>query len=275
MENAAMEQKLLSKHLFGLRREQPQPWSVGALDAFATPPIHFRHGQVICGDEAGSPCWYRIVGGVARRSLIRLSGRRQIVGLLLPGDFFGFPSRSQTFAIEAVGDDTIVRSYPRQRLEALARTDPGVAQGIRELSLEMIFSLEEQVLILGRTTAIKKVGSFLISLARRLATDRAGWVVLPLSRYDIADYLGLSVETVSRALSDLKRSGAIVLAGTRQLRIVDPDAIEDGAVGGAVPQLSPAASLRSRDLGMTPQISFPQFNLRPHPTIGDHYRPRR
>jgi CRP/FNR family nitrogen fixation transcriptional regulator len=182
---------------------------------------------------------------MARRSLIRRSGRRQIVGLLLPGDFFGFPSRSQTFAIEAVGDDTIVRSYSRQRLENLARTDLTIAQGILRLSYGMIFDLEEQVMILGRTTAAKKVGSFLISLSKRLAADHAGWVLVPMSRYDIADYLGLSVETVSRAVGDLKRSGAIALAGTRQLRIVDAAAIED-YVGG-ISDLSQAASLQSGD----------------------------
>ncbi len=241
-----MGQKESSKQFGGLVGEQPWPWSAGALDALATSPVRYRRGQEICGDEGGSASWYRVVDGIARRSLIRLNGRRQIVGLLLPGDFFGFPSRSQTFAIEAVGENTIVRSYPRHRLEALARTNSTIAQGVRDLFLEMIFRLEEQVLILGRTSAFEKVGAFLISLARRLGKDLAGWVVLPMSRYDIADYLGLSVETVSRALSELKRSGIIAWAGTRQFRIVDADAIGDDAGGGTVWTRFPAAASQSR-----------------------------
>jgi CRP/FNR family transcriptional regulator, nitrogen fixation regulation protein len=213
-------------------RGQTRPCSITSLDTCAA-LLHYHRGQEICDDEAGSACWFWVVTGMARRSMIRLSGRRQIVGLLLPGDFFGFPSQTKSFAIEAVSEDTIVRSYPRQRLETLARADPRIAQLIRNLSFEMISGLEEQILILGRTTAAKKVGSFLFRVAKRLGSDQAGWILLPMSRYDMADYLGLSVETVSRALSELRKRGTIALVGTRQFRIIDADAIEEGADGGS------------------------------------------
>jgi CRP/FNR family nitrogen fixation transcriptional regulator len=82
------------------------------------------------------------------------------------------------------------------------------------------------MLIIGRTTSTKKVGSFLLSMSERLDRRRTERIVLPMTRYDIADYLAISVETVSRALTELKRRGAISLDGTRLLTIHDPDALE-------------------------------------------------
>jgi CRP/FNR family nitrogen fixation transcriptional regulator len=224
---------------------QTRPCPIASLDTFAA-LLHYHGGQEICDDEAGSAYWFRVDAGMARRSMVRLSGRRQIVGLLLPGDFFGFPGQTKSFTIEAVSEGTTVRSYPRQRLETLALADPCIAQLIRSLSFEMISGLEEQILILGRTTAAKKVGSFLIRVAPRLASNQAGWIQLPMSRYDMADYLGLSVETVSRALSELRKRGTIALAGTRQFRIIDAEAIEEGAVGGSLLRTTP--SLRDCDV---------------------------
>lgn len=244
-----MGESPMSDESLQLNPRQISPCSIASLDAFAA-RLHYHRGQEICDDEAASPCWFRVVAGMARRSMVRLSGRRQIVGLLLPGDCFGFSSQSKSFAIEAASDDTIVRSYPRQRLETLAQTDPRIAQFIRSLSSEMISGLEEQILILGRTTAAKKVGSFLVSVTKRLTRDQAGWILLPMSRYDMADYLGLSVETVSRALSELRKSGTIALAGTRQFRILDADAIEEGAVGGSLPRTTPG----SRDCEVTVRV---------------------
>jgi CRP/FNR family nitrogen fixation transcriptional regulator len=86
--------------------------------------------------------------------------------------------------------------------------------------------LQDLILILGRTTAQEKVGAFLVHLAERLAGGPADRMILPISRYDIADYLALSVETVSRALSSLKRNGLIKFAGARQVAIIDRGAIE-------------------------------------------------
>lgn len=86
--------------------------------------------------------------------------------------------------------------------------------------------LQAQILTLGRTTAKAKVGSFLLSMAERLSADPTDAVLLPISREDIADYLALSVETVSRSLTQLKRCGVIRLLGMRRIKIVDREAIE-------------------------------------------------
>ena len=191
-------------------------------------------GQEICGEERAADYWYRLVSGMARRYALRSSGRRQILGLLLPGDFFGFfPARDLAVTVEAMVDGTIVARYPRRQLEALADSDPPIAREIRETSFATIARLHEQVLILGRTTALKKLGSFLLRMADLLPDRSSGVIVLPMSRYDVADYLGLSVETVSRGLTELKTRGVIRLLGTRQIRIIDRAALEDGVEGRA------------------------------------------
>jgi CRP-like cAMP-binding protein len=204
-----------------------QRGAIEALDALATIK-RWSRGQEICSEEGATEYWYRVVSGMARRYAVRPSGRRQIIGLLLPGDFFGFPARGECFAIEAVIEGTRVACYPRRRVETLADANPRIAREIREMSFQAISQLQEQILILGRTTALKKVGSFLLKTIGRLSDGRSARIVLPMSRYDIADYLGLSVETVCRSLTELKRRGVITLVGTRGISIVDPDALEEG-----------------------------------------------
>ena len=92
--------------------------------------------------------------------------------------------------------------------------------------------LQAQLLTLGRITAIEKVGSFLLDMARRSQHGRDDSLALPVSRYDIADYLAVSVETVSRSLTGLKQRGVIKFSGTRTLKIVDPNALEEGDAEG-------------------------------------------
>jgi CRP-like cAMP-binding protein len=197
-----------------------------AADSIAT-LMRCRRGQMIYQEGAQVESWYRLVSGTARRFILRPDGRRQIIDLLLSGDVFGFGARGyHAFTAEAISDGTVVARYPRIRLENLARSDPRLARELLEMSLQEAHRLQDLVLILGRTTAQHKVGAFLLHLAERLVGRGTDRVTLPISRYDIADYLALSVETVSRALTALKQSGCIVFSGPRQVRIVDRGAIE-------------------------------------------------
>ena len=198
------------------------------LDSLATiTPCH--RGQEICGQGGPAETWYCVLAGAARRYVIRLDGRRQIVDLLLPGDCFGFTVDSEyDFAVEAVTDATVVAGYPRRRAEMLADSDPRVSREIREAAFESLSRLQSQLLIVGRITALEKVGSFILEMAARLSRAGSQRVALPMSRYDIADYLAVSVETVSRSLTDLKHRGVIRLSGTRTVEIMDRHALEDG-----------------------------------------------
>lgn len=190
--------------------------------------IRYGHGQEIYKEDSPVEYWYRIVSGMARRFSARADGKRQIVDLLLPGDVFGFGARGKHhFAVEAVLDDTVVARYPRSRLEAVADSDPRIARGLRDAASEAMSRLHGLILNLGRTTAEEKVGHFLLKIAERLSGGPADEMVLPISREDIADYLALSVETVSRALTQLKRRGVILLLGTRRVRIIDRHALDE------------------------------------------------
>jgi CRP-like cAMP-binding protein len=204
------------------------PHPLQRLDPFAlfTP---FHRGQEICSQGQRADHWYCVISGAARRCVIRLDGRRQIVDLLLPGDVFGFTSLDEhDFSVEAIAEATVVASYPRRRVEMLADADPQLAREIRQVAFAALSRLEAQLLILGRITVLEKVGSFILEMASRLSIERGDSIALPMSRYDIADYLAVSVETVSRSLTDLKHRGVIKLAGTRVVRIVDPHALEEG-----------------------------------------------
>lgn len=196
-----------------------------------------RRDQEICGQEQPATHLYKVLSGIVRLCIIRVDGRRQIVDLLMPGDVFGFTSSSEyDSSAEAVESDTVVAVYSRRSIEALAETDDHLARTLHQISCETISRLHAQLLIVGRITAREKVGSFLLEMVDRLSAGTN--VILPISRYDIADYLGISVETVSRSLTELKHRGLIELSGTRRVKIVDRHALEDGFGG---PRFSNAA----------------------------------
>src|SRR5713101_904918 len=197
----------------------------------------YHRGQEICSQGRPAEYWYRVTSGTARRSVVQPDGRRQIVELLLPGDFFGFTALNEyDSTVEAVAENTIVASYPRRRVEILAEEDPQLSREIRQVAFEALSRLQAQLMILGRITATDKVGSFLLKMAERLSDQPVDHLYLPISRYDIADYLGLSVETVSRSLTSLKHRGVIALSGPRSVRIIDRNALEEGGACNAYPK---------------------------------------
>jgi CRP-like cAMP-binding protein len=199
----------------------------------AAPVAKFHRGQAICSKGGPANSWYCIVSGVGRCYVVSADGRRQIVDLLLPGDFFGFTaSDDYDFTVEAVVEGTSIASYSRRRLELLADSDPALAREIRQVAFRALSRLQAHLLTVGRITALEKVSSFILEMTRRSSDSEEDRLVLPVSRYDIADYLAVSVETVSRSLTDLKQRGVIKLSGTRMLRIVNREALDDMEPGG-------------------------------------------
>src|ERR1700716_3786492 len=204
-----------------------QPHALKRLDAFAK-IMACNRGQEIPTNPGPAGHWYYVITGAVRRCAVRADGRRQIVDLMLPRDFF-FVSDSQSEAtIEAIADETVLASYPGHRVELVAERDPGFARELREVAFQSLTRSQAQLLILGGVTALEKVGSFLLSLDGR-ALDRRGQVELPVTRYDIAEYLAISVETVCRAITDLQQRGIITLAGKRTVMILNRGALEDRA----------------------------------------------
>jgi CRP/FNR family nitrogen fixation transcriptional regulator len=236
-----------------------QPHPLKRLDSLAMLATCHR-GQEICGQSRPAEHWYRVVHGAARRCVLRGDGRRQIVGLLLPRDFFGFTTADEyDYTVEAIAEGTIVAKYARRRVEMLADSDPQVARELRQVAFDALARLQTQLLTLGRITATEKVSAFILDMAGRLTRSRDDSVALPISRYDIADYLAVSVETVSRSLTELKQRGLIKFSGTRTVTIVDRNALEEGDRERTRPMKSPhfLAGRRRAELGarlaMTPR----------------------
>ena len=208
------------------------PWSaiphpLQCLDAVAT-VLSCRPRQELCREGQPASTIYRVIAGAALRSVIRSDGRRQVLDLLFPGDFFGLTAGADyDYSVEAATRGTIVAGYPRKHAEMQADSDPNLARGLRQIAFDGLSRLQQQLLILGRITVPEKVGSFIVAVTDRPSPDRSDRVTLPISRYDIADYLAVSAETVSRSLSELQSRGMIRFAGTRVVQILDREALEE------------------------------------------------
>lgn len=162
------------------------------LDALAT-VRSFRARQGICWQGQPANTWYRVMTGAASSSIHNSAGRRQIVDLLFPGDFFGMTNCAEyDCTVAAVASGTAVASYPRKSAEALVDSSPSLTREIREVVFDARLRLQGQLLIVARITVQQKVGSFLLAMAERLACARGDSFALPVSRYDIADYLAVS-----------------------------------------------------------------------------------
>ena len=191
-----------------------------------------KRGAEICRTGETARFWYRIASGMARQCALSADGKRQIVDFLAPGDFFGFSSADeQPFTVEAIVAGTWFLRYPRSQVEQLIDAHPRLSERFRKVAFASLSRMQARMLHLGRTTAQQKVGSFLVEMSGRSAQSPDHEVRLGMTRYDIADYLALSVETVSRTLTDMKRAGLIRYSEARAIQILDRDALEDLELG--------------------------------------------
>jgi CRP-like cAMP-binding protein len=157
-----------------------------------------------------------VISGAVRTYKILRDGRRQVGGFYLPGDIFGLEFADEhTLSAEAIADANVL-VIKRSMLTALANHDAGVARELFALAGHEVQRMRERVLMLIKT-AQERVVDFLLEMAERVPAGNA--VELAMSRQDIADYLGLTIETVSRTLSSLEDSAAIELPTSRR-RIV-------------------------------------------------------
>ncbi|MFV1529540.1 MULTISPECIES: transcriptional regulator FnrL [unclassified Phaeobacter] len=186
--------------------------------------------------EAGQPITWSgdrmdfvgsVVSGIATLTQTMEDGRTQMVGLLLPSDFVGRPGRD-TAAYNVVATSTVVMCCFRKKpFEDMMSQTPHVAHRLLEMTLDELDAAREWMLVLGRKTAREKIASLLSILARRDASlqrhkDSYRRVFdLPLTREAMADYLGLTLETVSRQVSALRRDGVIELEGKRHVTVPD------------------------------------------------------
>ncbi len=165
-----------------------------------------------------------VVSGVANLSKTLEDGRTQIVGMMLPSDFIGRPGRSHIeFDVAATTDVTLCR-FERQPFERMLEQTPHVAGRLMEMALDELDAARDWMILLGRKSARERIASFLDLLARRgTINGDVGQMSLefPMTRDQIANFLGLTLETVSRQMNALKKEGLIAFSGRKQLIVID------------------------------------------------------
>jgi CRP/FNR family nitrogen fixation transcriptional regulator len=180
--------------------------------------------EEIFGEGDRAAYVYKVLSGVVRTSKLLCDGRRQIDAFHLSGDIFGIEAGEEyRFCAESVGDCTVI-AYRRSHLGALTGANNVLGE---EFTLGMMRSLiraQNHMLLLGRKSALEKIATFLLDMAGRMFGNEA--VDLPMSRMDIADHLGLTIETVSRSFTQLERQGVIELPSARRVVLSNKAALE-------------------------------------------------
>jgi CRP/FNR family transcriptional regulator, nitrogen fixation regulation protein len=192
-------------------RLQPAPRdALDLLEQFGTTITVARdrevHGQGVVAD-----CCYRILSGCVRMVKLMEDGRRQIGEFLMAGDLIGFDALgTHDFAAEVVSD-AVLRRYPRRMVELLADNNVALTRRLRDLTSISLRTAHARLILLGRKTATERIATFLLEMAQRLPETRPQVLELPMSRTDIADHLGLTIETVCRLLAHLRREGTVTV----------------------------------------------------------------
>lgn len=195
------------------------PQAIAELFVASDMMVPFERNSEIYGEAEPADYVHYLVAGTVRICRLMDDGRRQIETFHRPGTLFGFEAgTSHRFSAEAVTNVT-VRLARRSALMALAGRDAEVAQALWGLACRELERAQEHVLLLGRKTAQERVASFLGELASDDAVD------LPMSRQDMADYLGLTIETVSRTLTQLEANGVIAFRSPRRIVIRNRSAL--------------------------------------------------
>jgi CRP/FNR family transcriptional regulator len=181
--------------------------------------------------EEGDPAkyLYNVSSGTIRLYKILPNGRRQITGFLFQGDFLGLASNdTYSYGAEAV-DDVSVCQFKAGSLRDLMEGHPELRARLLEMANDELIVAQEQMLLLGRKTPLEKLASFLVRLSRNNEKwlRPASPVMLSMTREDISDYLGLTIETVSRSFTKLKNQGIIALPERNRIDLVDLEQLEE------------------------------------------------
>ncbi|HVX35713.1 MAG TPA: Crp/Fnr family transcriptional regulator [Hyphomicrobium sp.] len=206
---------------------------IGRLNAIA----HHRtvsQGQAIIADQDHVVSFANIISGVVKLTKTMSDGRQQIVGLQFASDFIGRPYRDRSVYEVTAVNDVHLCTYDRGQFERLVQEFPGFERRLFENTLDELDAAREWMLLLGRKSAEEKVASFILMVSKRLEAVgcRSGRpsappkFELPITRAEIADFLGLTIETVSRQFSRLKAKKVIGLEGARTVVVIDAPHLE-------------------------------------------------
>jgi CRP-like cAMP-binding protein len=202
------------------RPQQVRPAPAAATKSFQSSielmgaPMPFSRNAEIYGENEPAEYVYKVISGTVRTYKVLNDGRRQIGAFYLPGDVFGLEiGEEHTFSAEAIVDSKVL-VVKRSSLVALAARDNEVARQLWAMTAGELQRAQDHIMLLIKT-AQERVAGFLLEMAKRSAASSE--VDLPMSRQDIADYLGLTIETVSRTLTQLEKGAAIAVPTSRRI----------------------------------------------------------
>ena len=188
--------------------------------------LTFTSGQTVFFDGDEARYFFEIVTGTLRCCRLTQDGRRQIYRFAGAGELLGLGGEDvHSYSAEAV-TDVVVRRHRLLSLNAAMTRDHQLRERVLQSLRDELAAVRTQMTLLGQMSAAEKVASFLIDLSER-TTDPDGWLHIPMTRCDIADYLGLTIETVSRKISELRRLRVIEMRTPNDIRIAEPDRLAD------------------------------------------------
>jgi CRP-like cAMP-binding protein len=193
--------------------------------------IHFGRGETIFNEGDSAEYAYKVASGTVRLCKHMSDGRRQIAQFIFPGEFFSFMDlKEHSFTAEAV-NDVILLCYPQKQIERLGEESLTLRKRFAAVLTRRVRDIQNHLVMLGRQTAKERVAAFLLHIIEHTGIDKNGLMELPMSRQDMADYLGLTIETVCRVLSAMKRGGLVGIPNLHQLMIKNAAALAELAEG--------------------------------------------
>lgn len=207
---------------------------LAGLDAIAE-RVTLRAGEALVREGETADHLFNITSGSVRVYKLLPDGRRQITGFLFAGDFVGLATGPDyAFSAEAIEDATLCR-FRKSEYRDLIRERPTLEAALLDRATHELAAAQNQMLLLGRKTARERIASFLLDLPERdpIRPQVADEVHLPMTRAEIADYLGLTIETVSRELTKMKTTGLIRMRSLNDFHIEQPDRLRALADGEA------------------------------------------
>jgi CRP/FNR family transcriptional regulator, nitrogen fixation regulation protein len=194
--------------------------------------LPFNHNQTIFNEGDPAELAYKVLSSSVRLCNHLADGRRQIVQFLFPGYLFSFMELAgHSLTAEAINDVVLI-SYPQHQTIHLGVQDPSLLERFVALMSQWLHMMHDHLRLLGRQAALERVSSFLLSLKERRGAEEGDALEIPMSRQDIADYLGLTIGTVCRVLTKLRRSRAIGIPNIHELVLNDVEALFAVAEGG-------------------------------------------
>lgn len=196
--------------LLAMNADAVRPRRTICRDSTAGQSRVFGRGEELFAEGDAADTFYKVVSGTVRTGKLLSDGRRQIDAFQLPGDIFGLEGGALHRSTAEAVEETEVLSYRRSRLGSLMHDDPEFGDRLMNAMISSLDRAHDHMVLLGRKTAQERIAAFLLDMAARLAKgDRFD---LPMPRMDIADHLGLTIETVSRTLTQIARGGLIDLS---------------------------------------------------------------